>query len=183
MPITALNHFLLVSKNLERTKDFYCTVLGFEVAAERPDFGFPGYWLKANGEISVHLASQVPNKIRDQFLRRGNFVRSRHLLPGSFRSQKPAQPRSFGRRSVQSCGKFLERFFVEIKISLIQKHGFRFTAGGFQHEVRSIFAKSLGRFVDNRALITICSQIDNDIATCPAFDSGHGFPHVYTFNI
>ena len=68
MPITALNHFLLVSKNLERTKDFYCRVLGFEVAKERPDFGFPGYWLKANGEISVHLASQVPNKIRDSFL-------------------------------------------------------------------------------------------------------------------
>jgi len=68
MPITALNHFLLVAKNLERTKDFYCRVLGFEVAAERPDFGFPGYWLKANGEISVHLASQVPNKIRDTFL-------------------------------------------------------------------------------------------------------------------
>jgi len=63
-----LNHFLLVSKNLERTKDFYCRVLGFEVAAERPDFGFPGYWLKANGEISVHLASQAPNRIRDTFL-------------------------------------------------------------------------------------------------------------------
>src|SRR5262249_21477541 len=68
MPITALNHFLLVSKNLERTRDFYCRVLGFEVAKERPDFGFPGYWLKANGEISVHLASQNPNKIRDTFL-------------------------------------------------------------------------------------------------------------------
>jgi catechol 2,3-dioxygenase-like lactoylglutathione lyase family enzyme len=68
MPITALNHFLLVSKNLERTRDFYCRVLGFEVAQERPDFGFPGYWLRANGEISVHLASQLPNKIRDQFL-------------------------------------------------------------------------------------------------------------------
>src|ERR1041384_6219633 len=68
MPITTLNHFFLVAKKLERTKDFYCRVLGFEVAAERPDFGFPGYWLKANGEISVHLASQAPNKIRDTFL-------------------------------------------------------------------------------------------------------------------
>ena len=68
MPITALNHFLLVSKDLERTKDFYCTVLGFEVAAERPDFGFPGYWLKAGDGICVHLASQAPNKIRDRFL-------------------------------------------------------------------------------------------------------------------
>ena len=62
-----MNHFLLVSKNLERTKDFYCRVLGFELA-DRPDFGFPGYWLKANGEICVHLASQAPNRVRDTFL-------------------------------------------------------------------------------------------------------------------
>jgi len=66
--LTELNHFLLVSKNLERTKDFYCRVLGMKVAKERPNFGFPGYWLKANGEICVHLASQNPNRIRDQFL-------------------------------------------------------------------------------------------------------------------
>src|SRR3954466_9382021 len=68
MPLTELNHFLLVAKNLERTKDFYCKVLGLEVAAERPDFGFPGYWLKAGETICVHLASQNPNKIRDRFL-------------------------------------------------------------------------------------------------------------------
>ena len=68
MPITELNHFLLVSKDLERTKDFYCRVLGMEVDRQRPDFGFPGYWLKAGGETCVHLASQDPNEIRDQFL-------------------------------------------------------------------------------------------------------------------
>ena len=66
--LTELNHFLLVAKNLERTRDFYCKVLGLEVAQERPDFGFPGYWLKTNGHICVHLASQDPNRIRDQFL-------------------------------------------------------------------------------------------------------------------
>jgi catechol 2,3-dioxygenase-like lactoylglutathione lyase family enzyme len=66
--ITELNHFLLVAKDLERTRDFYCKVLGFDVAAERPDFGFPGYWLKAGSAICVHLASQEPNAIRDQFL-------------------------------------------------------------------------------------------------------------------
>ena len=68
MPITELNHFLLVAKDLERTKDFYCRVLGMEVDRERPDFGFPGYWLKANGDTCVHLASQEPNKTRDMFL-------------------------------------------------------------------------------------------------------------------
>ncbi len=68
MPVTSLNHFLLVAKDLERTKDFYCRVLGMEIDPARPDFGFPGYWLKANGETCVHLAWQAPNKIRDQFL-------------------------------------------------------------------------------------------------------------------
>jgi len=67
MPITELNHFLLVAKNLERTRKFYENVLGLELA-ERPDFGFPGYWLKTGSGICVHLASQAPNKIRDQFL-------------------------------------------------------------------------------------------------------------------
>jgi catechol 2,3-dioxygenase-like lactoylglutathione lyase family enzyme len=67
MPITELNHFLLVAKNLERTKEFYQKVLGLEVA-ERPDFGFPGYWLKTGDNICVHLASQDPNKTRDMFL-------------------------------------------------------------------------------------------------------------------
>jgi len=67
MPITELNHFLLVAKNLERTRRFYEKVLGLRIA-ERPDFGFPGYWLKTAGDICVHLASQAPNKIRDQFL-------------------------------------------------------------------------------------------------------------------
>jgi catechol 2,3-dioxygenase-like lactoylglutathione lyase family enzyme len=68
MPVTSLNHFLLVAKDLKRTKDFYQRVLGMEVDKARPDFGFPGYWLKANGETCVHLASHEPNKIRDQFL-------------------------------------------------------------------------------------------------------------------
>jgi catechol 2,3-dioxygenase-like lactoylglutathione lyase family enzyme len=67
MPITELNHDLLVAKNLERTKKFYQKVLGLKLA-KRPDFGFPGYWLQAGRDICVHLASQSPNRIRDQFL-------------------------------------------------------------------------------------------------------------------
>ena len=67
MPVTSLNHYLIVSKNLERSKKFYQQVLGLELA-ERPDFGFPGYWLKTGDNICVHLASQDPNKIRDNFL-------------------------------------------------------------------------------------------------------------------
>src|ERR1700730_16019160 len=67
MPLTGLNHYLVVSKNLERSKKFYQEVLGMQLA-ERPDFGFPGYWLKLGEDICVHLASQDPNQIRDTFL-------------------------------------------------------------------------------------------------------------------
>ena len=61
MPVTELNHFLIRANKLERTKDFYCKVLGFEVMP-RPDFPFPGYWLGINGKIQVHMAQGgVPN--------------------------------------------------------------------------------------------------------------------------
>ena len=67
MPLTSLNHYLIVSKNLERSKNFYEKVLGMK-RAPRPDFGFPGYWMKAGKNICVHLASKAPNQIRDLYL-------------------------------------------------------------------------------------------------------------------
>lgn len=61
MPVTELNHYLIRANDLERTKEFYCKVLGFEVMP-RPDFPFPGYWLGINGKIQVHMAQAgVPN--------------------------------------------------------------------------------------------------------------------------
>ena len=54
MPLTQLNHFFVRANDLERTKDFYCRVLGFEVM-NRPNFPFPGYWLGVNGQIQVHM--------------------------------------------------------------------------------------------------------------------------------
>ena len=61
MPVTELNHFLIRANDLERTRDFYCDVLGFEVMP-RPDFPFPGYWLGVDGKIQVHMAlAGVPN--------------------------------------------------------------------------------------------------------------------------
>ena len=70
MPVTGINHYLIVSKNLERSRRFYEKVLGMKLAL-RPDFGFPGYWLQAGKggkDICVHLASQNPNRIRDRYL-------------------------------------------------------------------------------------------------------------------
>ena len=48
MPLTELNHYFVRANDLEKTKDFYVGVLGFEVMP-RPNFPFPGYWLGVNG--------------------------------------------------------------------------------------------------------------------------------------
>jgi catechol 2,3-dioxygenase-like lactoylglutathione lyase family enzyme len=57
MPITELNHYFVRCSDLERSKDWYCRVLGFE-QMPRPPFPFPGYWLGVNGKVQVHMGPQ-----------------------------------------------------------------------------------------------------------------------------
>ena len=54
MPITELNHYFVRSRDIERSRSFYCEALGFEVM-QRPDFPFPGYWLGVGGKVQVHM--------------------------------------------------------------------------------------------------------------------------------
>jgi catechol 2,3-dioxygenase-like lactoylglutathione lyase family enzyme len=64
MAVTELNHFFVRATDLERTRNFYVDVLGFEVMP-RPDFAFPGYWLGVNGKIQIHMGpSGIPDAER-----------------------------------------------------------------------------------------------------------------------
>ncbi len=54
MPVTALDHYFVRVNDLERSRRFYCDVLGFEVML-RPDLPFPGYWLGVGGRVQVHM--------------------------------------------------------------------------------------------------------------------------------
>ena len=58
MPATQLEHYLVVSEQLEATKDFYCAVLGLAVG-DRPDLGFDGYWLYTGTVPCIHLADRA----------------------------------------------------------------------------------------------------------------------------
>jgi catechol 2,3-dioxygenase-like lactoylglutathione lyase family enzyme len=59
MPLHQLQHYTIEPTDLEKTKDFYCNVLGLEVG-ERPPLGFPGYWLYSGGVATVHLIGPRP---------------------------------------------------------------------------------------------------------------------------
>jgi catechol 2,3-dioxygenase-like lactoylglutathione lyase family enzyme len=54
--IQSLDHINIRTADLERTCAFFEGVLGLE-KGWRPDFGFPGAWLYADGKDVVHLVS------------------------------------------------------------------------------------------------------------------------------
>ena len=67
MTLKALEHFLVVAKDLEATKDFYCDVLGLK-AGFRPAFDFPGYWLYLGNDAVIHLAGAGDNPQQRYYL-------------------------------------------------------------------------------------------------------------------
>ena len=53
MPATAMNHFTVLSDNLEQTREFYCDFLGGFKVGWRPPFQFPGWWLYSGGDTPI----------------------------------------------------------------------------------------------------------------------------------
>ena len=54
MPISGMNHFTVLAKDLDATKAFYMGVLGLSEGF-RPDLGFPGAWLYCGKEAVLHI--------------------------------------------------------------------------------------------------------------------------------
>ena len=55
MPLLRLEHYLVLSDDIDATRDFYCDVLGMREGF-RPNLGFPGYWLYVGDVPSIHIA-------------------------------------------------------------------------------------------------------------------------------
>ena len=52
--IHGMNHFTITAENREATLGFYCGLLGLH-EGHRPDLGFPGAWLYAEGQPQAVL--------------------------------------------------------------------------------------------------------------------------------
>jgi len=55
MPLTKMEHYLVLTKDIDATRDFYCRVLGM-TNGFRPPLGFPGYWLYLGTTPCIHIA-------------------------------------------------------------------------------------------------------------------------------
>lgn len=58
MPITQMQHYMVLSKDLEKTRQFYCDVLGLR-AGPRPPFDFDGLWIYVGEVAVVHVAGHA----------------------------------------------------------------------------------------------------------------------------
>ncbi len=56
MAIRGLNHFTVLTEDLEATRAFYIGILGF-TEGPRPPLNFPGAWFYAGGEPVVHIVA------------------------------------------------------------------------------------------------------------------------------
>ena len=54
MPLTRLEHYLVLSDDIKKTRDFYCNVLGM-TEGFRPELDFPGYWLYVGDTACIHI--------------------------------------------------------------------------------------------------------------------------------
>ncbi len=59
MSVSAIEHVLVLSDDIDGTRDFYRHAMGLEVG-DRPPLAFPGYWLYADAGTSacVHIAER-----------------------------------------------------------------------------------------------------------------------------
>lgn len=58
MPITHMQHYMVLAKDLEKTRHFYCDVLGLRTG-DRPPFRFKGLWIYAGDVACIHVAERA----------------------------------------------------------------------------------------------------------------------------
>ena len=62
MKIEGMNHFNVLTDDVDATRKFYCGILGL-TEGERPPFKFAGLWLYAGGRPILHVsAAKLPKE-------------------------------------------------------------------------------------------------------------------------
>jgi catechol 2,3-dioxygenase-like lactoylglutathione lyase family enzyme len=57
VPLTRLEHYLVLTDDIQKTRDFYCDVLGMKEGF-RPELEFPGYWLYVDDTPCIHIGER-----------------------------------------------------------------------------------------------------------------------------
>jgi len=71
MPVSHIEHILVVADDIDATRDWYARVLGM-TAGPHPDFGFPVHWMYVGDVDVVHIgpSAKNANEIQKKYLGR-----------------------------------------------------------------------------------------------------------------
>ena len=65
MPLTKIEHYLVLTDDIDATRDFYVEALGMQVGF-RPPLGFPGHWVYIGDTPVIHIAEWVTYTARSK---------------------------------------------------------------------------------------------------------------------
>jgi catechol 2,3-dioxygenase-like lactoylglutathione lyase family enzyme len=71
--VNELNHVAISVSNLERSVSFYRDLLGFAMLP-RPEFSFPGAWLRLGCRQELHLIADEGRSAVDRTFKEGHFA-------------------------------------------------------------------------------------------------------------
>jgi catechol 2,3-dioxygenase-like lactoylglutathione lyase family enzyme len=57
MPLVRMEHYLVLTDDIDGTRDFYRDALGMQVGP-RPSLGFPGYWMYVGDTACIHIGER-----------------------------------------------------------------------------------------------------------------------------
>lgn len=67
MGLRYMEHFLILTDEPERTRDWWVDTLGFR-SGDHPDFGFPVYWLYIGDQDVVHIGKRNHSEHQNAYL-------------------------------------------------------------------------------------------------------------------
>ena len=134
MSVTSMNHFTVLSDDLEATREFYVDFLGGLKVGWRPPFQFPGWWLYAGDTPILHVIHRdhLPEGDRAGVLDHMAF--SAEDLPGTVKKLK-------------SRNGFTEKFTVRDTGTIVNKKRVR---GTFTGSAR-VYQNSTGKYMGSCA--------------------------------
>ena len=114
MPLQRLEHYLVLSDDIHKTRDFYRDVLGM-AEGFRPELEFPGFWLYLGDTPCIHIAEwqsyaawtkKSAFRSRRARRRRAPSITSRSTAPASTRCARGSSQRglTFSENSLDDIG-------------------------------------------------------------------------------
>jgi catechol 2,3-dioxygenase-like lactoylglutathione lyase family enzyme len=116
LPPRRLDHFLVLTDDIDATRDFYSRALGLE-SGERPPLPFPGHWLYVGDTAAIHVADRTAYAAHASEM--GIAVEPQAGGPG------PVDHVAFGADDYEEVAGRLERAGVEVVTNAIPDIGLR----------------------------------------------------------